>query len=119
MAARWEYLSVRWHQQRHTPSDPNEESAEWTNKSVTEIWWPRSTEPEVIATETWSWSKGMSEWKKEKWGRMPSFFNELGADGWECYSTQVLSSAVWPRDGYETASHPLEMRFYFKREQDA
>jgi len=120
MAARWEYLYVRWHLQRRFPPDPNEESAEWANKYITEIWWPRSTEPEVIATETWTWRKGMSEWKEaRKPAGRPHFLNDLGADGWECFSIQIISSAVVSRQGYEAASQPVEMRYYLKRRSDA
>jgi hypothetical protein len=121
MAARWEYLTIRWYYQRFNPPNPNEESAEWTHKHVTEIRWPGSTEAEVVGTDTWIWRKSMSENKQVQKARTDMFglFNELGAYGWECYSIQPMGSAVAPRDGFEAGSHPLDMRYYFKRERDA
>jgi hypothetical protein len=121
MATRWEYLTMRWYYQRLNPPDPNEESAEWTHKHVTEIRRPGTTEAEVVATETWIWRKGMSELKPVQKARTDIFglFNELGAHGWECFSIQPMGSAVAPRDGFETGSYPLDIRCYFKRGRDA
>lgn len=63
----------------------------------------------------------MSEWEQAPKAATdkPAFFRNLGADGWECYSIQTVASAVGPRDGYEAASIPLDVRYYFKRQRDA
>jgi hypothetical protein len=120
MSARWEYLTVRWHHQRLNPPDPNEESAEWSHKYDVEIRRPGDTEGEVVATDIWIWQKGMSEYKQTQKTHIGVFglLNELGADGWECFSTQTMGSTVGPRDGHETASSPVDVYYYFKRERD-
>jgi len=117
MAARWEYLTVQWIWQKTNPDNPGDESAEWTSKYTINVRRPGSSEPEVVSTETHIWRNGMTEWELAEKQSTDIFTlnNELGAEGWECYSVVTMQSAVVQRPGFEAASYPLDMRHYFKR----
>ena len=44
-------------------------------------------------------------------------FNELGNEGWELISAQVLQSSIFSMRGMEEVSQPVSQRWVFKRER--
>jgi hypothetical protein len=121
MTVQWEYLTIRWHAERIPPKDPNDQFAEWTVKHIVEIRWPSSADYEHVSTETLTWRQGETKWKKVKKADpdLHVLCNELGADGWECFSINTFSSgALNPQNSFLATSHPLDVNYSFKRKKD-
>lgn len=92
----WEYLALVW-----------EWSFIWDEANVTGtsqakwyLWRPRVAEPEVFDAETTGWL---------------SLANDLGAEGWELVSDDVLCNIVGQAQGWPKASRPVRRRLTFKR----
>ena len=124
MSARWEYASIVWVDEvrKITKTDPEFERLpdemkrkwerlDWKNYpwriQKFHIWLPRSTEADIrVAWEAFDDGYRISQL---------DILNELGADGWEVVSQDVLDSAMGSGYGRETTSFPIRTRTLLKR----
>jgi len=101
---RWEYMSIVW---IYSTRQSEHQKSTW--KQVYTIYWPDGTTEDRLG-----WT---SEDSDEDTTSLVELQNELGSQGWELFSINVLDSIIMNKQyGWPNVGTPVRRSWVFKRQ---